>query len=477
MNSPKTMQRDFKSPLFEHKEKRQRKHQPLLVGGLSLVVTAVLVITLPSIATATRSLLPKKSPPTDIIETLSRQNNIVLELPETNQAPEAVDKFSDYDTPKQEAVLATQSGKWHTQTIKRGDSLSTVFERIGLPPTQLYAAMATGDVAKNLKQVHPGDQLKIYTSQDNQQLRGLVYQLSETRRLEIAHNGDILTSKVIETPIDRRIAHATGTISSSLFLASQRVGLSDNLTMELANLFGWDIDFALDIREGDQFSIIYEELYAHGEKLRDGNILAAEFINQNKSYRAIRFTNDKNQANYFTPEGDSVRKAFLRTPVDFSRISSRFSLHRKHPKLNTIRAHKGVDYAAKRGTPVRATGDGKIILRGNKGGYGRTIIIQHGSKYSTLYAHLNNYARGPRTGSTVKQGQVIGYVGSTGLATGPHLHYEFRVNGTHRNPLTVKLPDAAPLPKKDRIAFDSAAFPLLTQLDTLKRTSLALNNQ
>ena len=239
---------------------------------------------------------------------------------------------------------------------------------------------------------------------------------------------------------------------------------------------GWR-NFALDIRAGDQFSLVYEEQYLHGKKLHDGNILAAEFINQDHSYRAVRFTDDKGHSGYYTPDGKSVRKAFLRTPVDFKRISSRFSMHRKHPKLNKIRAHKGVDYAAARGTPIRATGDGKVIYRGVKGGYGNVVILQHGTKYSTLYGHMSRFARGVYSGRQVHQGQIIGYVGMTGLATGPHLHYEFRVNGVHRNPLTVHLPDAAPLPKQYRDTFDNTSRPLLAQLDTLKRTMLALNSQ
>lgn len=474
MNSPKTMQRDFKSTSFEHTKNHKRKRRSLLVGAISVTAIVTLAVIAPTIATATKALLPIKPGPMAAATSATDQQgsdqiSVTLPLPES-VAPEASASHTV-------AAADLQPGKWHSITVRSGDSLSSAFDRIGLPPSQLQAVMTLGKDSKILTRLHPGDQLKVYTSQDNHRLRGLMYDIDESHRLEIAQGNGGLSSQIIENPIETRTTYASGTIDSSLFLAAQAAGLSDNLTMELANLFGWDVDFALDIRAGDQFSLVFEEHYLHGEKLRDGNILAAEFINQNRSYRAIRFTDSNNRSAYYSPDGKSVRKAFLRSPVDFKRISSRFNPRRKHPKLNTIRAHKGVDYAASRGTPIRATGDGKVILRGAKGGYGRTVIIQHGSKYNTLYAHLNSYARGIRNGTKVRQGQTIGFVGSSGLATGPHLHYEFRVNGVHRNPLTVHLPDAAPLPKQYLSEFSQAAEPLLAQLDTLKRTTLALNSQ
>jgi murein DD-endopeptidase MepM/ murein hydrolase activator NlpD len=241
--------------------------------------------------------------------------------------------------------------------------------------------------------------------------------------------------------------------------------------MELANVFGWDIDFALDIRKGDNFTVLYEELYRNGEKISDGNILAAEFINDGKAYRAVRYTNPQtNRSEYFTPDGKSMRKAFLRSPVNFTRISSRFTVNRYHPVLHKFRSHKGVDYAAKRGTPIQAAGDGKVIFKGKKGGYGKVMIVQHGTKYTTLYAHLKTYNRKLKVGSKVKQAQTIAYVGSSGLATGPHLHYEFRVNGVHRNPLTVKLPISKPVPKRYMADFELTTTPVFAQLDLLART-------
>ncbi|MBL4606249.1 MAG: peptidoglycan DD-metalloendopeptidase family protein, partial [Pseudomonadales bacterium] len=226
----------------------------------------------------------------------------------------------------------------------------------------------------------------------------------------------------------------------------------------------------LDIRGGDSFDIVYEELFLDGKKHKNGKILAANFFNQGKRFSAIYYEKINKEGSYFTANGGSVRKEFTRTPVDFARVSSRFNLKRKHPVLHTIRAHRGVDYAASRGTPIKATGDGKVILAGRKGGYGKTVVIKHGQRYTTLYAHLNGYARGIRSGKRVRQGQIIGYVGSTGMATGPHLHYEFRINGVHRNPLTVKLPRANPLNGEEKQRF-------LAQTNHLRQQLLAFASQ
>jgi len=372
-------------------------------------------------------------------------------------------------------VSSQGHGEWHKVTVKKGDNLALIFGKLGLSAQQLHALISAGNETSTLKQLYPGDELKFFIDSEHQ-LKGLVYDVDETRTLQVAYGGDGFHTNTIDHQLDKRVAYASGKIKSSLFMAAQDAGLSNNLTMQLAGIFGWDIDFALDIREGDSFTVIYEELYLNGDKLRDGNILAAEFVNQDKSYRAIRFTDSTGRTDYYTPAGKNMRKAFLRTPVEFTRISSGFSLGRKHPILNRIRAHKGVDYAAPTGTPVKATGEGKIAFRGINGGYGKSIVIQHGSTYSTVYAHLSRYARGTGAGNRVRQGQIIGYVGMTGLATGPHLHYEFRINGVHRNPLRVKLPDAAPLAAKYKSDFDASIRPLIAQLDLMSTTTkVALN--
>lgn len=354
--------------------------------------------------------------------------------------------------------------------VKSGDTLAAIFDRVGLSATQLANL---GKATKPMTQLLPGEKL-IFTLDQKNTLLELRQELSPVvaNELKRGENGDYQFRRV-EKPVETRIAYASGTINDSLFLAGQKAGLSDSLVMELAAIFGWDIDFALDIRQGDGFTAVYEERYLDGNKIENGAILAAEFVNRGKSYRALRYENEAGHVSYYSPEGLSLRKTFLRTPVEFSRISSRFNPNRKHPLLNRIRAHRGVDYAAPRGTPIRATGDGKVILRGKKGGYGRAVVIQHGSSYTTLYGHLSKFQRNVKRGSRVRQGQIIGYVGSSGLATGPHLHYEFRVNGVHRNPLTVKFPTAAPIDKRYRDDFKAKTATLVAQLEQLRRVQLA----
>lgn len=359
-----------------------------------------------------------------------------------------------------------------THKIKSGESLSTIFKQYGLSANLLYRIVHSSDAAKQLTDIRPGETLYMDLD-DADQLLGLRLEYSKIRSLQITAEDESFSAAELSREVEHRVAHTSGTIDSSLYETAKEAGLSETLIMELANIFGWDIDFALEIRAGDHFTVIYQEDYLDGEKLRDGPILAAEFVNQGHSYRALRYEDETGRADYFTPEGRSMRKAFLRAPVDFRRISSGFTQERWHPVLGKKRPHRGVDYAAKIGTPVKASGDGKIIYRGTKGGYGRTVIIQHGQTYTTLYAHLSRYNKNAKRGDKVKQGQVIGYVGQSGLATGPHLHYEFRVNGVHRNPVTVKLPDAQPINKKYLADFQLKSQPLISRLDIISRTQVA----
>ena len=357
--------------------------------------------------------------------------------------------------------------------ISKGDTLSSIFKNLGLSASLLHKIVNSSKAAGALKDIKPGEMLRVeLDSEDN--LVNLTLQHSKVDSLYIeASNDGHFHATNLSRDVELRTAHIQATIENSLYLSAQNAGLPDSVIMELANIFGWDIDFALEIRNGDHFTVIYQEEYLEGEKLRNGPILAAEFVNQGRTYRAVRYEDDTGNADYYTPDGHSMRKAFLRAPVDFRRISSRFTQERWHPVLGKKRPHRGVDYAAKTGTPIKAAGDGKIIFRGNKGGYGRAVIIQHGQRYTTLYGHLSRYAKNAPNGSKVKQGQIIGYVGQSGLATGPHLHYEFRVNGVHRNPLTVKLPDAEPIAKKHRADFISKTSLLTAQLDTLNRIVVA----
>jgi murein DD-endopeptidase MepM/ murein hydrolase activator NlpD len=271
-----------------------------------------------------------------------------------------------------------------------------------------------------------------------------------------------------------QLASGQGTITTSLDEAGKKAGLSETLLDQLTQIFAWDIDFATNLHPGDRFTVVYERGGYNGID----DIVAAEFTNRGKTYRAVRYIDKEGYANYYTPEGHALQKAFLTTPVDFARISSHFSLSRRHPVLNRIRAHKGVDYAARTGTPVKTTGSGVVNFLGRKGGYGQVIIIKHGDRYETVYAHLSNYKSGLREGSAVRQGEVIGYVGQTGLATGPHLHYEFRIDGVHQNPLTAQLNNAVPIKSTALAEFKSQIQDPLAKLNMIKANSLfAKNNQ
>lgn len=375
-------------------------------------------------------------------------------------------------------MLRSSELPWQDITVRSGDTLSALFERLKLHPADLHALMATDrQMTATLRQILPGQVLRFQIDAQQQQLHALHYKIDPLTTLAIERSGEGFSARHITRQVENRLAYSSATIETSLYAAGQRAGLSDSLIMELATIFGWDIDFALDIRHGDSFTLLYEQSYLDGEHLRDGNILAAEFINQGQAYRAIRFADSQGNANFYTPDGLSMRKAFLRSPVDFNRISSGFQPERFHPVLGIKRPHRGVDYAAPVGTPIKASGDGRVEFVGTKGGYGKTVILQHGGAYRTLYAHMSRFRPGIGAGTRVKQGQIIGYVGRTGIATGPHLHYEFLVNGVHRNPLTVKLPTAAPLAAQYHAAFLQQAQMRLAQLEAVKQTTLAMNTR
>lgn len=370
---------------------------------------------------------------------------------------------------------ATRSVERHKVVVKAGDTLSGIFDRLGIAKRALYELLQHKESKTRLSRLKPGQVLE-FSLQPETGLQSLRYRIDAAQTLEVSRREDGFASTLVRKALDRRVKMAIGEIDSSLFLAGQRSGLSDNLIMQMVEILGWDIDFALDIRAGDRFTVIYEEMVDRGgTKVRDGNILAVEFVNQGRIIRAVRYQDPDGTTDYYSPDGHSMRKAFLRTPVKFSRISSGFTTRRWHPMLHRFRAHKGVDYAAPIGTPVKATGNGRVQFVGRKGGYGMTIVLQHGGDYSTLYAHLSRFARGLRSGQRVRQGQIIGYVGQSGLATGPHLHYEFRVRGQHRDPLTVRLPQAMPIAATHREDFSAQARPLLVQLDLLRRARLARN--
>ncbi len=355
-------------------------------------------------------------------------------------------------------------------TIGRGDTLDKLFRKHDLDLGNLSEIAKLDEARKRFRKLKPGDQFEI--THDQGELVSMYSDLSLTSALKIERAESGFKAEIVERPIEKRKRLAYGTIETSLFESAVDAGLSDRVIMNIAGIFAWDVDFVLDIRTGDNYYVQYEEIWQDGEYVMDGEIVAAEFNNNGRTHQAIRFIDDEGRSDYYTPDGHSVRKAFIRAPVDFTRISSNFNPRRRHPILNTIRAHRGVDYAAPRGTPIKAAGDGKVIFRGVKGGYGNTIILQHGGNITTLYAHMSRFA-GARIGSRVRQGQTIGYVGSTGLATANHLHYEYRLNGTHRNPRTVELPQANPIDQRYRQQFLTTVEPILQELENFKNTQLA----
>jgi murein DD-endopeptidase MepM/ murein hydrolase activator NlpD len=366
------------------------------------------------------------------------------------------------------------SGHWLTVSVANGDNLYSALGRHGFELSDAQRILDAGPGAAMLKRLIPGQHFKVRTA--DEQLMELVFEHDGINVVHIKRNGVGFEVGNVKRNVETRLSYATGIVDSSLFLAAQQAGLSVNLTVQLANIFGWDVDFALDIRKDDRFTVIYEEVFSNGEKVRDGSVLAAEFVNAGKTYRAVRYLGPEGRADYYTPTGQNLRKAFLRTPVDFSRVSSGFGM-RFHPVLNRMRAHRGVDYAAPTGTPIRVTGDGKVTVKGVRSGYGKTIIIDHGNGYETIYAHLSQFRSDLKPGSYVRQGQIIGYVGATGLATGPHLHYEFRVNGVHRDPLTIKLPSASPIAEDEMRDFEDATGRYVNLLDTLNKTNVALSDR
>jgi len=372
----------------------------------------------------------------------------------------------------QEEPEVAVSSQWHEYTVGKGDTLAKILRELGVDREDRVKVLEAAEEREELALLKVGQVIRAQLDNDGGLLT-LQVRLDVKSTLHVELDDDDYEVHTIDRPVEKRVAQATAVIQSSLFADGQEAGLSDGQIMELAAIFGWDVDFNLGLRPGDQFKVIYEAEYLDGKKVDDGAILAAEFVNQGTTYRALRFEDDDGTLGYYAPDGTSKKQAFLRSPLKLARVSSGFSLSRMHPILNKRRAHKGVDYSAPTGTPVKATGNGLVTFKGQKNGYGNVVELKHGDTYTTLYGHLSRFAKDMRIGEPVKQGEIIGYVGQTGLATGPHLHYEFLVAGQHRDPLSTKLPTAEPLTGQELTEFRKQSAPLLAQLDRMDRTMVA----
>jgi murein DD-endopeptidase MepM/ murein hydrolase activator NlpD len=434
----------YGSPMSPDRDTRLHRMKRLATRGLPLVLAAVAAAAVWQQATS-----PSSAPV------------VPATAPSVTPAPVAL-----------AAVPAVAPGLATIEVIVRSnDTLDRIFRKFELSLADLADMRAVASTRQFLDRLVPGELLRLTHREGS--LMGFERDLSLTERLKVLRDENGFRADVIARPvtIDRVVAH--GAISTSLFEAANDAGLQDATVLKLARLFGWDIDFVLDLRAGDEFAVSYERISQDGKFVQDGEILAARFVNQGHEFNAVRYTKADGSSAYYSPDGRSMEKAFLRAPLDFRRVSSRFTTARYHPILNRIRAHKGVDYAAAIGTPVHAAGAGRIRFRGQKGGYGNVVEIDHGGGIVTVYGHLSRFAANAKTGSRVAQGQLIAYVGMTGLATGPHLHYEYRVNGNYLDPQRVKLPDATPIDAALLPDFRHQTAPLLAALQPTSSGALA----
>jgi murein DD-endopeptidase MepM/ murein hydrolase activator NlpD len=359
---------------------------------------------------------------------------------------------------------------WQDEKLRSGDTLASVLGRMGVDAPE--AAELVSDAGSDLRDLRSGRRIQAQTT-DAGELRALRYTLPSGETVEVKRTDDGFVAKRQDVVTETRAVMRSGRIRSSLFGATDAANIPDGVASQMAEVFSGDIDFHQDLRRGDQFTVVYEGKYSNGEQVGAGRLLAAEFINQGKTYQAVWYRDPQGREGYYSAKGDSLKKAFLKSPLEFSRITSGFTNARFHPVLKTWRAHKGVDYGAPTGTRVRAVADSVVAFAGRQGGYGNLVILKHNGQYSTAYGHLSRFGSGMRTGARVAQGQIIGYVGSTGLASGPHLHYEFRVNGVQRNPLAMKLPSNVPLASQYKRQFLAHAAPLAERLNLLRGTNLA----
>jgi murein DD-endopeptidase MepM/ murein hydrolase activator NlpD len=361
---------------------------------------------------------------------------------------------------------------WRDETVQRGDTVAELLRRLNVDDYAASSYLRRDPATEPLRRLAAGKTVQAETGADGS-LKSLRFLDNDGNQVVIESKAGSFQTTVSPPQFEQRLIMRTGVIKNSLFDATDEAGLPESAATQLAEIFGGDIDFHRDLRRGDKFSVVYDMTYSNGEAVRTGRIQAAEFINQGRAYRVVFFQTDSTHGDYYTPDGKSVRKAFLRSPVEFSRISSGFTPERFHPILKKWTAHKGVDYAAPMGTKVKVTADGTVAFAGWQNGYGNVIMVNHQGRYTTVYGHLSRFAKGLRQGQRVGQGEVIGFVGMTGWATGPHLHYEFRVDGVQRDPLRVAMPTATPISAEQKTAFEENSRSLISRLGLMRDTSLA----
>ena len=371
-----------------------------------------------------------------------------------------------------EGVMPDAAGYVREERFQRGDTVSGLFARLGLAEDDSRALSRRAE----LKQLRPGSALTATVGAGGE-LQSIDFLGPRDTLVVIARNRDGFSATEQRAQFETRVAMKSSVIRSSLFAASDAAGIPDAIAIQVAEIFAGDIDFHRDLRRGDAFTVIYETLAHNGLAVRSGRVLAAEFRNQGRTHRAVWYSgtqaDGRRSGGYYAPDGKNLRKAFLRSPLEFSRISSGFGM-RRHPIMQNWRAHRGIDYAAPSGTRVRAVGDATVEFAGRQGGYGNVIVLRHQGRFATLYAHLSGFGRGVRKGARVAQGDTIGFVGQTGWATGPHLHYEFKIAGEARNPLAIALPAALPVPAEEMPAFAGQARPLVARLELLAGGQVAL---
>ncbi len=387
-------------------------------------------------------------------------HRVIRDMPLALPMDEAADESAQY---------------WREERIQRGDTIGSLLARLQVTDPEAVAYLRAARHVRSLYQLVPGRTVRAVTTEDGELVK-LRYLRGDGTELTVDKRGEDFFAREQALPTERRLQLSSGEIQSSLFAATDAAGLSDSVAVQLADVFSSEVDFHRDLRSGDRFAVVFEAFYSNGELVRSGRIIAAEFTHAGRTSRAVYYQDPQGRGGYYTPEGKNMRKSFLRSPLEFSRISSGFSLSRFHPILNRWRAHMGVDYAAPSGTRVKATADGYVQFVGRQGGYGNLVVLRHKNEYSTAYGHLSAYAKGLRLGQRVSQGDIIGYVGMSGLATGPHLHYEFRVNGVYQNPLRLAIPPGPPITAALRPEFEDRLRPLLEQLSLIHGLNLATIN-